>query len=64
LEDHRHAFVTGVLRHQLGLGAEVLKVECWRYRHKQSIALLKSLRNRLSAGLRGITHAKPAENKD
>ena len=63
LKDHRHAFIFDIFRHRLGLGAEVLEVECWRYVHRQSIALLKSLRNRLSAGYSGIARLKPAENK-
>ena len=63
LKDHRQAFIFDIFRHRLGLGAEVLEVDCWRYVHRQSIALLKTLCNRLSAGYGVIARFKPAENK-
>jgi hypothetical protein len=47
----------------LGLGAEVFEEVCWRHGHEQIIALLKTLRNRLSAGYGVITRLKHAENK-
>ena len=63
LKDHRQAFIFDIFRHRLGLGAEVLEAVCWRHVHKKSIALLKSLRNRLSAGYSVIARFRPAENK-
>ena len=63
MKDHREAFVVAILRHHLGLWAEVLKVMCRRGCHVLIISLSKSLRNRLSAGYSVITLMKPAENK-
>ena len=34
LKDHRHAFVFDFFGHRLGLGAEVLEVDCWGYVHR------------------------------
>ena len=63
LEHHRHAFVLDILRHQLGLRAEVVEMKSWRHGHKQILTFLKSLCNRLSAGLRGITLSEHRQNK-
>ena len=52
LEKHRHALVLAIFRHHLGLGAKVGELKNWRSGHRGIIALLKTLRNRLAAGLR------------
>jgi hypothetical protein len=52
LEKHRHALVLAIRRHHLGLGAKVGEVKNWRLGHKGILPLLKTLRNRLAAGLR------------
>ena len=55
LQDHSHAFVSALLRHELGLIAKGMKWVCWGHRHELIIPLFKPLRNRLSAGYRVLT---------
>ena len=55
LQKHCGTLVVAMLRHHLGLGAKVLEMKDRRCGHKQIIPLLKTLRNRLTAGLRVLT---------